>query len=238
MGSFSLELLRRFPVAPRVVVRKMLMQIPRHGKGHLCQPNECESDETCADEFPTGRNLASNRLVPGPGSFTSLRRTRMKLAVRSANARGSRFSAKAGFTLAEVMVGVGVMGIMLVSLYAGFAFGFAQIRVTRENVRATQILTEKMEVARLLNWDQVVNLPGYIPTSFTAPFYADTPTNPPPDDFIYTGTVLVTNAPITETYADNLRMIQIKVTWQSGNIARERQMTTYVAQYGMQKYIY
>jgi hypothetical protein len=114
----------------------------------------------------------------------------------------------------------------------------AQIRLARETVRATQILEEKMEVVRLLNWDQVVNLPGYIPTTFTSPYYADNPTNPPPDGFNYTGTVVVTNAPISETYSNNLRMIQVQVSWPSGNLTRTRQMTTFVAQYGMQKYIY
>ena len=145
---------------------------------------------------------------------------------------------QSAFTLIEVMMGVLVMGIMVVSLYAGFAVGFAQVRLARENVRATQVLAERMEVLRLINWDQVVNLPGYIPTTFTAPLYAENPTNAPSDNFFYTGTVLVTNAPITETYASNLRMIQIKVNWQSGNIARSRQMTTFVSQYGMQKYVY
>jgi type II secretory pathway pseudopilin PulG len=142
------------------------------------------------------------------------------------------------FTLVEVMVGVGVMGIMLVSLYAGFALGSAQIRLARENVRATQILEERMEVVRLLNWDQVVNLPGYVPTTFRAPFYADNPTNAPSGGFVYTGTVLVTNAPITETYAGDLRMIKIQVSWLSGNVTRRRQMTTFVSQYGIQKYVY
>src|ERR1041385_931076 len=97
---------------------------------------------------------------------------------------------EAAMTLVEVMVAVGVMGTMLTALYAGFAYGFSEIRLARENVRATQILEERMEVVRLLNWDQVVNLPGYIPATFTAPFYADNPTNPPPGTFIYTGTVL------------------------------------------------
>ena len=140
--------------------------------------------------------------------------------------------------MVEVMVAVAVMGIMLVSLYAGFAYGFSEIRLARENVRATQILEERMEVVRLLNWDQVANLPGYIPATFTAPFYADNPTNPPPGTFIYTGTVVVTNAPVTETYSNDLRMIQIQVSWPSGNVIRQRQMTTFVSQYGMQKFIY
>jgi len=142
------------------------------------------------------------------------------------------------FTLVEVMMGVAVMAIMLVTLYGGFTFSFAQTRLARENVRATQILQEKMEVARLYNWDQVVNQPGYIPTNFTESFYANNPTNTSTTNFVYSGTVLVTNAPITETYAGDLRMIQIQVTWKSGNVMRKRQMTTFVSQYGLQKYVY
>jgi len=146
---------------------------------------------------------------------------------------------ESAFTLVEVMVGVGVMGIMMVSLYAGFAFGFNQIRLARESVRAVQVLEERMEVVRLLNWDQVINLPGYIPTSFQSPFYADNPTNPPSNNFYYTGSVQVVSAPATgETYLGNLRMIQIQLTWPSGQLVRTRQMTTFVAQYGMQKYVY
>jgi prepilin-type N-terminal cleavage/methylation domain-containing protein len=170
----------------------------------------------------------------------------MKLPVRcSAHARGLRLKAKAGFTLVEVMVAVGVMGIMFVSLYAGFAFGFTQIQLVRENDRATQILEEKMEVARLYNWDQV-NDSSYIPTSFTAPFYANNPTNPLSGSFNYTGTVTVTNVtspqflaqPVTEKYADNLRLIHIQVSWRSGNVIRTRQMTTFVSRYGLQNYVY
>jgi prepilin-type N-terminal cleavage/methylation domain-containing protein len=144
----------------------------------------------------------------------------------------------AAFTLVEVMIGVGILGIMMVSFYGGFAFAFAEIRVARENVRATQILEERMEVVRLLNWDQLVNMPGYIPSTFNAPFYSENITNPPPDDFLFSGTVNVANAPLTETYAEDLRMITIEVKWTSGKILRKRKMTTFVSQYGMQKYVY
>jgi uncharacterized protein (TIGR02598 family) len=145
---------------------------------------------------------------------------------------------ESAFTLVEVMIGVTVMAVMLVALYGGFTFAFAEVRLARENVRATQILQEKMEVARLYNWDQVVNQPGFIPTNFTESFYASNPTNTPTINFSYTGTVLVTNAPITETYAPDMRMIQIQVTWKSGKVIRKRQMTTFVSQYGLQKYVY
>jgi prepilin-type N-terminal cleavage/methylation domain-containing protein len=153
--------------------------------------------------------------------------------------QGSRARRRnAAFTLVEVMIGVGILGIMMVSFYGGFAFAFAEIRVARENVRATQILEERMEVVRLLNWDQLVNMPGYIPSTFNAPFYSENITNPPPDDFLFSGTVKVENAPLTETYAEDLRMITIEVKWTSGKIARKRKMTTFVSQYGMQKYVY
>jgi hypothetical protein len=136
------------------------------------------------------------------------------------------------------MVAIAVTSTMFLSLYGGLEFGWREIRLGRENVRATQILEEKMEVVRLYNWDQVVNMPGFIPTNFTAPFYADNPADPPPGTIIYTGTVQVTSAPLVESYSNALRMIQIQLTWQSGNILRTRQMTTFVSQYGIQRYAY
>jgi prepilin-type N-terminal cleavage/methylation domain-containing protein len=153
------------------------------------------------------------------------------------NARFRRQPRQAGLTLVEVMVAVAVMSIMIVSLYAGFTFAFSQIKSTQENVRATQILEERMEVVRLLNWDQVVNLPGYIPATFTAPFYADNPTNDT-GSLTYTGVVTVAAAPLAESYSNDLRMITIELTWPSGNLVRRRQMITFSSQYGVQKYIY
>lgn len=130
-----------------------------------------------------------------------------------------------------------VMAIMLVALYGGFTFAFAQMRLARENLRATQILQEKMEVARLYSWDEV-NQPGFIPTTFSESYYTGILTNTQMGNFNYSGTVVVTNAPITESYAGDLRMIQIQVSWKSGNVTRQRQMTTFVSQYGLQKYVY
>jgi prepilin-type N-terminal cleavage/methylation domain-containing protein len=142
-----------------------------------------------------------------------------------------------GFTLIEVMMGVGIMAIMIVAVYGGFTFAFAETRLSRENVRATQILQEKMEVVRLYNWDQLANQPGYVPTTFTENFFVNNPTNAS-GNFIYSGTVVVTNAPITETYAGDMRMVRIQVAWTSGGVPRQRQMTTFVSQYGLQKYVY
>lgn len=141
-------------------------------------------------------------------------------------------------TLVEVMIGVGILGVMMLSFYGGFAFAFSEIRLSRENVRATQILEERMEVVRLLNWDQITKMPGYVPTSFQASFYSENIANPPPDDFMFFGTVTLTNAPLTESYAGHLRMITIEVDWMSGKIKRKRKMSTFVSEFGLQKYVY
>src|SRR5437588_6062164 len=106
-------------------------------------------------------------------------------------------SSNSGHTLAEVMVAIAVIGFMLVSLYAGFSSGFALVRVARENLRATQILAERMEVLRLVRWDNVNT--NFIPTEFDAPFYANG-TNPAQGSLPYPGKVTISPGPITETY--------------------------------------
>jgi prepilin-type N-terminal cleavage/methylation domain-containing protein len=143
-----------------------------------------------------------------------------------------------GFTLVEVMAAVAVMGIMFVSLYAGLSFGFGQIRLSREDERATQVLAERMEVVRLLTWDELVNIPGYVPTQFTASYSVVNPTNAPASSYIYSGIVVITNAPMSETYSNDVRMVQISLSWQSGKVTHSRQMTTFVSRYGLQNYVY
>ena len=54
----------------------------------------------------------------------------------------------------------------------------------------------------------------------------------------YTGTVNITSAPITETYASDLRLVTIDLTWTSSSGARTRSMMTYVSKYGLQNHIY
>src|SRR5437899_210542 len=98
------------------------------------------------------------------------------------------------FTLAEIMVASAVLGIMLLAFCGGLSGGFLVVRLNMENLRATQILQEKMELIRLYNWNQI-NTPGYVPPSFTAPFFSSGGTNL---GLTYAGTVVITNAPIPE----------------------------------------
>jgi prepilin-type N-terminal cleavage/methylation domain-containing protein len=148
-----------------------------------------------------------------------------------------RYGAR-GFTLIEVMVSVGVIGTLLVSLYAGLTFGFTQIQISREEERATQILAERMEIVRLLSWDQVVNLPGYVPTNFLASYSIGNPTNAQAGAMTYTGTVQVTSAGVSEAYSNDLKLMVINLSWQSRGLTHQRSMRTYISRYGLQNYVY
>lgn len=138
------------------------------------------------------------------------------------------------FTLVEVLVTVAIVGMSFVSLYSGISMGFALINVSRENLRAVQILQEKVETIRLYNWDQI-NSNGFIPATFSEPFYPKVATN---SGLVYAGTVVVTNAPISESYRNDLRLVVLTVSWTSGNVTRQREMQTYIARYGLQNYLY
>ncbi len=138
----------------------------------------------------------------------------------------------AGFTLIETMVAVFILAIVLSSLYAGLSYGFNTIRVAQENVRADQILMQKLETIRVYHWSKVFT-PGYLPQTFTDSYSASAGAD------LYTGTISVTSFPVSaanESYADSLRQVTINVTWMSGGVARSRSLTSFVSQYGLQTY--
>ena len=151
-----------------------------------------------------------------------------------------------GFTLPEGLFGMAIMGILFVTLYTGMTTGFDSIRSSRENLRATQILLEKFETIRLYNWDQV-NSNGFIPTNFVAYFDPkwNLSTNASTNAWenvnkgtIYTGRVSITPAAIMEPYSNDLRTITVELTWTSGNRECRRSLSSYIARYGLQNYVY
>jgi prepilin-type N-terminal cleavage/methylation domain-containing protein len=145
---------------------------------------------------------------------------------------------RAGFTLVEVIVASFLVGIMFLAFMGGFSASFQNVQIDREYSRATQILLEKTELLRLYDWDQVVgNDPNvFIPLNFTSPFYPTT--NGGNGGFNYSGSVTITNAPISESYSNDMRYVSISLTWTSGGVQRSRTMNSYVSRYGLQNYIY
>ena len=140
------------------------------------------------------------------------------------------------YSFIELLVAMAVLGIMFVSLYSGFSAGFAIIELARENLRATQILQEKMETIRLYTWDQI-NTPGFIPTNFIENFYA-VGTNTNSSGLIYTGRVTIVSTPVAASYSNELKSVDIEVRWRSAGVQRTRQMSTLVTRNGLQNYIY
>ena len=135
-----------------------------------------------------------------------------------------------GYTFIEVLVAAALLGFLVFSLYTTFSFGFATVALSQENLRADQILVQKLETLRVYNWTNIVN--NYIPTNFPEWFSETGGVN-------YDGSLSISPfVPSTanETYSDTLRQVTVSVQWISGRVARTRSMTTLVSQYGIQTY--
>ncbi len=165
----------------------------------------------------------------------------MKVVVPNPEKKSTRTHA---YTLAEVMVSVFILSVMMISLYAGFYSGFAIVKLSRENLRATQIMVQKLENARIYSWKQITNS-AFLKTNFTD-YYNPSGTNNNTAGANYQGLVsVITPTNVPAAYQDKMRAITVTLYWtnylQSPNtnvIVRSRQMQTYYARYGMQDYIY
>jgi hypothetical protein len=141
------------------------------------------------------------------------------------------------YTLVELMVASLALTLMCSALYACISSCFAITQVSRENLRATQIMIERMEGLRLFNWEQLV-YSNWIPVLFTNYYYPLTNVGESPGT-VYTGTMVVTNQGVPSTsYGQDMRVVTVTVNWTSGKVARSRSISTYAARNGLQNYIY
>jgi type II secretory pathway pseudopilin PulG len=150
---------------------------------------------------------------------------------------GKRGQGRGAFTMVEVMVALGIGAFMFVSLYAGIAQSTSTLQSAREKLRATQILTEKLEVIRLYNWDQV-NTAGFVPSAFTDYQYPGLGTNAPNKGTVYLGTITLGPANVHPKYTNTMRRVVATVKWVSGSITNQQRMETFISEYGVQKYVY
>ncbi len=143
------------------------------------------------------------------------------------------------YTLMEVMIATALLGILGIALYGGMSSGFAITQASRENLRATQILVERMEGIRLYNWNQLV-YSNWIPTAFTNWYY---PLSNPGESsgLMYVGSMRVRRYPSLNpgvTYGSRMCSVVASVEWVSGGVPRSRTLATYVAENGVQNYVY
>ncbi len=152
------------------------------------------------------------------------------------------------FSLIEAMVSACVVGVLFTSLYAGITAGFGALNSARENLRATQVMIDKMETLRLYSWTQLSTFgtsTSYIPSTFTESFFptstnyslSTVSTGATGSGFIYYGSVDIAGAGFTQNYSNSMKLVTITVRWTNG-VARSQTMSTYVGQYGIQNYIY
>lgn len=130
------------------------------------------------------------------------------------------------------MVAMVIIGLTVTALYAGISWGFTTVRLAREDLRATQILVEKMEAIRLYNWDQIT-APNFILKNFSVPY--DTAY---PSGLAYRGKMTISQFTDALSYADDLRLVTLELTWTSGNLQRRREISTYVCETGIWNYLY
>ncbi len=160
------------------------------------------------------------------------------MRIRRAIAKTNRIRQLA-YTLAEMAVAVSLLGIIFVSLYGGMSTGFAVTQASRENLRATQILLERMEGIRLYNWNQVM-YSNWIPTTFTNWYYPLAGSNESLG-IMYSGTMTITPSPTltpSASYANKMCAVVATVNWVSAGVPRTRSLTTYVSQHGIQNYVF
>ena len=146
-----------------------------------------------------------------------------------------RTTATSAFTLIEVIVCMAVIGIVFVSLYGGMAWGYTTVKLARENLRATQILLEKMEEVRVYTWDQITT--GFMPSTFSVNYYPSGATNQ--QGITYSGKVTVdTSLNLHNNYDNQMALVTVRLDWTTGKLDRTRSVSTLCSRYGLQNYLY
>ena len=151
----------------------------------------------------------------------------------------------AAFSLMEVTVGLGIVGTATAALFSAFGAGFLTIRMARENLRATQIMLEKVETIRLYSWPQVTNNTGFIPTTFTNKY--DPVGQTGNEGLHYYGTLIITNVnpaqmggmgDVAPKYTNDLRMVIVRLNWKTGDLVRTREFRSFISRCGLQDYVF
>jgi type II secretory pathway pseudopilin PulG len=177
-----------------------------------------------------GFEQASHRIEPGWKL--------MRLTVQSG--RRKRTKSVPAFSLIEALVATAVLGVMVAGLLGGMAWSTTSVRISREDLRAGQIMLEKMEVIRLLTWDQIT-ASNVLPANFTAPYYTTmVATNTTAVGPTFSGTITISTPKGTTlgaNYTNDMRVVSVQVAWTNLGLAHSRKLNTYVSRYGIQNYL-
>jgi prepilin-type N-terminal cleavage/methylation domain-containing protein len=138
------------------------------------------------------------------------------------------------FTILEVVIALVILGMIVLAVYGAITSGMGTLRMAREDLRATQILLDKMETIRLYNWNQLD--PSFVPSTFVVNY--DVNSTNVSSGVLYSGTVQILPSGAGTTYADDLKRVVVRLNWKTGQISRSRELITYVCRTGLQNYFY
>jgi Tfp pilus assembly protein PilV len=138
-----------------------------------------------------------------------------------------------GFTLIEAIVATFVSAIVLAGVFAAMGAGFSFIQVSRENLRANQIILQRMEAIRLTPFTALATAYPPSSTDYFNPGGQATGNG----GAVYTVTYNCNNAPVPIAYTNNTRRITVTATWTSGKVQHTRSMQTYATRFGIQRYV-
>src|SRR6266498_4079335 len=139
----------------------------------------------------------------------------------------SRRHSIAAFLIIEIVVAILLIGLLVLAVYGAITSGTGTVRMARENLRATQILLDKMESIRLYTWDQLdIN---FLPTTFIVNY----DTTSASSGILYYGKVTLVPANTGTSYSDDMKLVTVRLDWKTGQIARSRELSTYVCRTGI-----
>lgn len=147
------------------------------------------------------------------------------------------------------------------AVFASVSSSFGILTVTRQNLRATQIIMSRFEGLRLEAWDQTNQLTqlfntGYLPPTFVEYFYPQGLNGTTNEGIAYYGTMTVSQLtnPALQTevfgatvpnYATNMALVTVTLSWTNSTTGMSvqgtshfRSMTTMVSEFGIQNYVY
>ena len=164
----------------------------------------------------------------------------MKTIAIAKNSRRQRRNA--AFFLLEATIGMALLGLIFMALYTGLVTTTFSVQLSRENLRATQIMAEKLDTLRLYGWKKIIEEdPFYMQRGVVdVPVYSDDPSKAGNDATarVFDTEILIEPAPFTEAYAVDMRMVTVKLTWATGKMKRTRSMSTLISKHGLFKYVY
>ncbi len=153
--------------------------------------------------------------------------------------RSFRARARAGFTIAEVVMASFVMIFGISSSVIVMQTGFRSLDTARKTTLAAQIMQSEMERIRMLNWTQINALPDEAEIDFSTIFPQNTEVERTMFGQISNTFTAVRSTRTLPDTDDEIREISVLITWEGiDGVPHTRNSTTQYCKDGLYAYYY